>query len=142
VAWRLLFGPGARLRQRDAVPKRPVLTPRPVCEPHRTLPRGRQVWNTRSVDGVHRFLARVYRMCTGEVGQEPATREQLRLLHATIKRARRPACGRVACRCQHGRLCRCKSPPSGRTRLSHFSQVTMSIACCRHALLSECPPES
>ena len=45
-----------------------------------------QVWNTRSVDGVHRFLARVFRMCTGELSVDAPSREQLRLLHATIKR--------------------------------------------------------
>lgn len=45
-----------------------------------------QVWNTRSVDGVHRFLARVFRMCTGELSADAPSREQLRLLHATIKR--------------------------------------------------------
>ncbi len=44
------------------------------------------MWNTRSVDGVHRFLARVFRMCTGELSREAPSREQLRLLHATIKR--------------------------------------------------------
>ncbi len=51
-------------------------------------------WNTRSVDGVHRFLARAYRLVldpdTGERGAtvldaEP-TREQQRVLHATIQK--------------------------------------------------------
>ena len=45
-----------------------------------------QVWSTRSVDGVHRFLARVFRVCTGELSADAPSREQLRLLHATIKR--------------------------------------------------------
>lgn len=53
-----------------------------------------KVWNAKGVEGVHRFLARVYRLIVGSVGDGsgPAwddttpTREQLRLLHATIKR--------------------------------------------------------
>ena len=51
-------------------------------------------WSTRSVEGVHRFLARAYRlMVDGESGalaariaDEEATPEQLRALHATIKK--------------------------------------------------------
>ena len=51
-------------------------------------------WNTRSVDGVHRFLARAYRLVidpdTGErsaaVTDEPPTREQARVLHATVQK--------------------------------------------------------
>lgn len=46
-----------------------------------------QVWNTQGVEGVHRFLARAYRLVTDQpLSDEPATEEQLRLLHATIKR--------------------------------------------------------
>ncbi|MEM1116485.1 MAG: leucine--tRNA ligase [Bacteroidota bacterium] len=49
-------------------------------------------WNTRSVDGVHRFLARVYRLLldadTGAatVADAEPTRDQLRALHATIQK--------------------------------------------------------
>ena len=51
-------------------------------------------WNTRSVDGVHRFLARAYRLVIDpETGHRAATvldaeptREQQRLLHATIQK--------------------------------------------------------
>ena len=50
-------------------------------------------WNTRSVDGVHRFLARVHRLILADDGglastvtdTEP-TRDQLRVLHATIQK--------------------------------------------------------
>ena len=57
-----------------------------------------KVWNAKGVEGVHRFLARVYRLIVGydgvadQNGKNPAwddsepTKEQLRLLHATIKR--------------------------------------------------------
>ncbi len=49
---------------------------------------GGQVWSTKSVEGVHRFLARAYRLVTGDnlTNAEPS-RDQLRLLHTTIKRA-------------------------------------------------------
>ena len=51
-------------------------------------------WNTRSVDGVHRFLSRAYRLILDEeTGQRAATvldaeptREQQRVLHATIQK--------------------------------------------------------
>ncbi len=45
-----------------------------------------QVWSTRSVEGVHRFLARVYRIFEGGVIEGEPSKEQLRLLHATIKK--------------------------------------------------------
>ena len=46
-----------------------------------------QVWSTKSVEGVHRFLARSYRLVTGDnVRDAQPTKDQLRLLHATIKR--------------------------------------------------------
>ncbi len=46
-----------------------------------------QVWSTKSVEGVHRFLARSYRLVTGSnVADVEPTKDQLRLLHATIKR--------------------------------------------------------
>jgi len=58
-----------------------------------------KVWNTKGVEGVHRFLARVYRLIAtakSADGNGPATsiplshveptKEQLRLLHATIKK--------------------------------------------------------
>ncbi len=40
------------------------------------------------MEGVHRFLARVWRLFEGGVSDEPASKEQLRLLHATIKKVR------------------------------------------------------
>jgi leucyl-tRNA synthetase len=48
-------------------------------------------WSTRSVEGVHRFLARVYRaFVRGEdappVSDDEPDRDQLRTLHATIRR--------------------------------------------------------
>ncbi len=51
-------------------------------------------WSTRSVEGVHRFLARAYRLMvdkeSGEISAQivdrDATQEQLRVLHATIKK--------------------------------------------------------
>jgi hypothetical protein len=44
------------------------------------------VWNTRGVEGVHRFLARVWRAFEGGVSDDEPTRDQLRVLHATIKK--------------------------------------------------------
>jgi hypothetical protein len=44
------------------------------------------VWNTKGVDGVHRFLARVYRLITGPLSSGAPTAEQLRQLHQTIKK--------------------------------------------------------
>jgi leucyl-tRNA synthetase len=38
------------------------------------------------VEGVHRFLARVYRIFEGGVIEGEPSKEQLRLLHATIKK--------------------------------------------------------
>lgn len=49
--------------------------------------RDTKVWSTKGVEGVHRFLARVYRLCTeGVDGEARPDRDQLKLLHATIKR--------------------------------------------------------
>eukprot|EP00878_Enallax_costatus_P022863 GHUV01024296.1.p1 GENE.GHUV01024296.1~~GHUV01024296.1.p1 ORF type:complete len:684 (+),score=223.68 GHUV01024296.1:356-2407(+) len=48
--------------------------------------RDTKVWSTRGVEGVHRFLARVYRAFESGVTDVEPSREQLRLLHATIKR--------------------------------------------------------
>jgi leucyl-tRNA synthetase len=50
-----------------------------------------QVWSTKGVEGVHRFLARVYRLVTegGGLTDEQPSRDQLRLLHQTIKKVRR-----------------------------------------------------
>ena len=45
------------------------------------------MWSTKSVEGVHRFLARSYRLVTsGNVTDAQPSKDQLRLLHATIKR--------------------------------------------------------
>lgn len=38
------------------------------------------------MEGVHRFLARAWRAFEGGLSDEEATREQLRSLHATIKK--------------------------------------------------------
>jgi leucyl-tRNA synthetase len=44
-------------------------------------------WSMRGVEGVHRFLARVWRLATEkELSDGDASREQLRTLHATIKK--------------------------------------------------------
>lgn len=46
-----------------------------------------QVWSTNQVEGVHRFLARSYRLVTGEnVTENEPSKEQLRSLHIAIKR--------------------------------------------------------
>ena len=45
-----------------------------------------QPWNAKGVEGVHRFLARTYRLVTGELSAQQPDKEQLRLLHATIKK--------------------------------------------------------
>lgn len=45
-----------------------------------------QAWNTKGVEGVHRFLARTYRLVTGDLTDSEPSREQLRLLHQTIKK--------------------------------------------------------
>lgn len=45
-----------------------------------------KVWSTKGVEGVHRFLARVFRLLGEGVSEEAPTPEQLRLVHATIKR--------------------------------------------------------
>ena len=52
-----------------------------------SLPKS-QVWSTRSVDGVHRFLARSWRLTVQQESSESVepTKDQLRLLHSTIRR--------------------------------------------------------
>ena len=48
-----------------------------------------KVWSTRSVDGVHRFLGRVWRLYEAHApskSDSAPSEEQLRVLHATIKR--------------------------------------------------------
>lgn len=47
-----------------------------------------QVWNTNGVEGVHRFLARAWRLFEGGLSDGAPDAEQLRLLHSTIKRVR------------------------------------------------------
>jgi leucyl-tRNA synthetase len=47
-----------------------------------------QVWNTNGVEGVHRFLARAWRLFADGVTEAAPDRDQLRLLHLTIKRVR------------------------------------------------------
>ena len=48
---------------------------------------GAQVWSTNGVEGVHRFLARAWRLFEGglDSAAQPSG-EQLRQLHSTIKR--------------------------------------------------------
>ena len=48
--------------------------------------RDTKVWSTRGVEGVHRFLARAWRAFEAGVDDAEPSREQLRLLHATIKK--------------------------------------------------------
>lgn len=46
-----------------------------------------QSWVASGVEGVHRFLRRAHRLVAeASVSHQPAPQEQLRLLHATIKR--------------------------------------------------------
>ena len=46
-----------------------------------------QVWSTNQVEGVHRFLARSFRLVTGDsVTKDEPSRDQLRSLHTAIKR--------------------------------------------------------
>ena len=49
-----------------------------------------KVWSTRSVDGVHRFLGRAWRLFDAHVSsatfESAPNAEQLRTLHSTIKR--------------------------------------------------------
>ncbi len=46
-----------------------------------------QVWSTNNIEGVHRFLARVYRLITEQpVSASAPSQPQMRLLHATIKK--------------------------------------------------------
>ena len=50
--------------------------------------RDTKVWSTRSVDGVHRFLARAHRLTIENASSDdaPPTRDQARLLAATVRR--------------------------------------------------------
>lgn len=58
-----------------------------MCTAAHHTPTPNQVWNTQGVEGVHRFLARAYRLVTDQpLSDEDPTEEQLRLLHVTIKR--------------------------------------------------------
>ncbi|MCP3968169.1 MAG: leucine--tRNA ligase [Lentisphaerae bacterium] len=44
-------------------------------------------WNTKGVEGVYRFLKRAWRMIiASEIVDEPCTKDQLRVMHATIKK--------------------------------------------------------
>ena len=49
---------------------------------------GLQVWQPKGVEGVYRFLMRAWRLVSSGVSQEEPSRDQLRLVHATIKRVR------------------------------------------------------
>jgi leucyl-tRNA synthetase len=76
-------------QRRPAVPCGPSPTPAP-------LPVPLQTWSTKGVEGVHRFLARVYRLVATPraLGAQDPTQEQLRLLHQTIRKVRTDAAGR------------------------------------------------
>ena len=60
-----------------------------------------KVWSTRSVDGVHRFLGRVWRLFDAHLPaatlDAAPTAEQLRVLHGTIKRVTGAHRGRMLC---------------------------------------------
>ena len=45
-----------------------------------------KVWSTRSVEGVYRFLAKVWRLLENGVDDSAATKEQLRAIHACIQK--------------------------------------------------------
>ena len=62
---------------------RPVTAP--IIIAHATTT---QVWNTNGVEGVFRFLARAWRLFADGVTEAAPDRDQLRLLHLTIKRVR------------------------------------------------------
>ena len=52
-----------------------------------------QVWSTNNIEGVHRFLARVYRLIAEQpLSQDEPSPDQIRLLHATIKKVCPAAC--------------------------------------------------
>lgn len=72
-----------------------------------------QVWSTNNIEGVHRFLARVYRLIAEqEVGDAEPSQDQRRLLHATIKKV-----GLLSCCCKGGRGW---STKGGRRGLMHL----------------------
>lgn len=48
--------------------------------------RDTKVWSTKSVEGVYRFLGRNYRAFEGGLSEEEPSKDQLRLLHLTIKK--------------------------------------------------------
>ena len=56
-----------------------------------------QPWSAKGVEGVHRFLARAYRLVTGGLSDQPPDGEQLRLVHATIKKVNAGACHMLLC---------------------------------------------
>eukprot|EP00967_Tisochrysis_lutea_P093253 scaffold134823_cov23-Tisochrysis_lutea.AAC.1 len=45
-----------------------------------------QVWSTRGVEGVHRFLARAWRAFEGGISEDEPTKDQMRALHGCIKK--------------------------------------------------------
>ena len=47
---------------------------------------GMQVWQSKGVEGVYRFLMRAWRLISSGVSSDQPSKDQLRLLHATIKR--------------------------------------------------------
>ncbi len=86
---------GAQARSRPRFSAK-LLTARGCVFPLQT-----QVWSTRGVEGVHRFLARVWRAFEAGISDEAPTPEQLRTLHACIKKAsapHHPSCRRSAAR--------------------------------------------
>ena len=57
-----------------------------------------KVWSTRSVDGVHRFLGRVWRLFEAHAStasQVKPSAEQMRTLHSTIKRVTGAMCSLI-----------------------------------------------
>ena len=72
---------GCRLQARCCLSQRCVLPPDGQA--------GVQSWVASGVEGVHRFLRRAHRLVAQDcISHQPAPPEQLRLLHATIKRVR------------------------------------------------------
>lgn len=69
------------------------------------------------MEGVHRFLARVWRLFEGGVVDEEPSKEQLRLLHQTIKKVRgprrKPCCIRSVQRSSLWGQPNCKAPTCG-----------------------------
>ena len=89
-----------------------------------------QVWSTKNIDGVHRFLARVWRLIAeqGTSNCEPS-QDQMRLLHATIKKV-------CVLWLPEGTVCGVASVRKAR------GIVRIRCACCMPLSQSSMPPQA